>query len=190
MTAPRHPPVDCRGRRLRKGDRVRVVGVPELHGMTRTALRETRPVFRHLVGTYRTIAGFDRFGFAELWFQIRSGPHRGRHWVAIEPGLLQSALLPALAKRKYQLVRVRVARAGRRLRYEILGPLWCSRMNGPIRNRGTYTLEDQVWRRIFGSREAAVAFWRSGRTLTRTMRLATLHYDDCDYALEPARRRR
>lgn len=95
MRAPRHAPVDCEGRRLHKGDRVRVVGVPELRGMAPAALREARPVFRHLVGTYRTISGFDRFGFAELWFQIRRGRHQGRHWVAIEPNLLRRVPRPA-----------------------------------------------------------------------------------------------
>jgi hypothetical protein len=57
--------------------------------MAPAALRESLPVFRHLVGTYRVISGFDQHGFAELWLQIRKGPNKGRHWVAIEPSLLR-----------------------------------------------------------------------------------------------------
>ena len=53
------PPRDRDGRRLRVGDVVRVVGVPALTGLTEAARRDCLPVFRHLVGTYRTIAGFD-----------------------------------------------------------------------------------------------------------------------------------
>jgi len=51
--------------------------------------RESLPVFRRLVGSYRRIAGFDRYGNAELMFRIRTRRHRGLHWVLIEPHLLR-----------------------------------------------------------------------------------------------------
>ena len=83
------PPCDRDGQRLKVGDVVRVVGVPELSGMTEASRRDCLPVFRHLVGTYRTIAGFDALGFAELFLRIRSGPKQGMHWVTLEPYLLK-----------------------------------------------------------------------------------------------------
>jgi len=85
----RWAPVDVAGRTLKPGDEVRVVGVPDLSSMAPAGRRETLPVFRHLVGTYKRIAGFDRYGYAELWFRIRAGRHRGLHWVGIEPFLLR-----------------------------------------------------------------------------------------------------
>ncbi len=68
---------------------MRVIGVPELSGMTEASRHDCLPVFRHLVGTYRTIAGFDALGFAELYLRIRSGPKSGTHWVTLEPYLLK-----------------------------------------------------------------------------------------------------
>ena len=89
--APRisRPPCDRDGRRLRVGDVVRIVGVPELSGMTEASRRDCLPVFRHLVGTYRTIAGFDALGFAEIFLKIRTGEKQGMHWVTLEPYLLK-----------------------------------------------------------------------------------------------------
>lgn len=95
------PPEDAAGRRLRAGDRVRVLGVPDLSGMAPASLAESRPVFEHLVGTYRRVHGFDQRGNAELVFRIRRGADRGLHWVWIEPWLLlRVAERPAARRRK------------------------------------------------------------------------------------------
>ena len=80
---------DSTGKRITVGDIVRVVGVPDLAGMTPECRAESLPVFKHLVGTYKRVEEFDRFGFAWLRFKIRGGPHRGHHAVAIEPHLLK-----------------------------------------------------------------------------------------------------
>jgi len=82
---------DAAGRRLGAGDRVRVVGVPDLTGMSAASRTDSEAVFRHLVGTYRRIRAFDRRGNAELFFRIRRGPHAGLHVVWIEPWLLRRA---------------------------------------------------------------------------------------------------
>jgi hypothetical protein len=68
--------------------RVRIVGVPNLAGMTKSERPSTEAVFRHLCGTYKRVTGFDSYGCAELYFAIRRGRHRGLHSVAIEPALL------------------------------------------------------------------------------------------------------
>jgi hypothetical protein len=73
---------------LRVGDIVRVIGLPDLAGWTADGVRCSRPVFRHIVGTYRRIADFDEYGHAELRVRIRQGGSRGFHQLWIEPWLL------------------------------------------------------------------------------------------------------
>lgn len=85
---PPYEPKDRDGRRLSVGDKVRVVGVPDLSGMSKEGLAESLPVFRYLVGKYKRIAAFDEYGCARLDFAIPSGKFRGWHGVVIEPFLL------------------------------------------------------------------------------------------------------
>lgn len=89
---------------------------------------------------------------------------------------------------EYQLVRVRFTPLRGRIRYEIASPLFCKQMNGPIRNRGTYGASDLVWLPVFKTRTAVDRFIAKGVPMEKTMRLATLRYDSCDFALEPATR--
>jgi hypothetical protein len=81
----RLPRVDRDGTRLRVGDTVRVVGIPPLPG----PLEESRPVFEHILGTYRRIRAFDGRGCAEVMLRIRRGPLEGIHFVWLEPFLLK-----------------------------------------------------------------------------------------------------
>ena len=80
---------DVTGRPIKVGDLVRIVGVPDLSGMSADCRLESLPIFRYLVGKYKRIQEFDEFGHAWLNFKIRKGPHAGFHWVAIEPCLLR-----------------------------------------------------------------------------------------------------
>ena len=80
---------DVTGRRIRIGDIVRVIGAPELSGMSPECRAESLPVFEHLVGKYKRVEELDQFGMAWLRFKIRKGPHAGYHWVGIEPYLLR-----------------------------------------------------------------------------------------------------
>jgi hypothetical protein len=84
----RHQPKDRNGRRIRVGDKVRVIGAPDLSGMSKGGISESLPVFRYLVGKYKRISGFDQFGCAHLDFAIPSGKYKGWHGVMIEPTLL------------------------------------------------------------------------------------------------------
>jgi hypothetical protein len=86
-----HLPLDRVGRKIRVGARVRVIGVPDLKFMAPSNRRESETVFRHILGTYKRVSGFDNHGFAELEFAIRNGAHRGSHLVMIEPNLLSVA---------------------------------------------------------------------------------------------------
>jgi hypothetical protein len=85
----RLPPRDVKGERLRVGDIVRVIGVPDLAGMSADCLAESLPVFQHLVGVYKRVAEFDEHGMAWLSFRIRKGSAAGFHSVGIEPYLLR-----------------------------------------------------------------------------------------------------
>jgi hypothetical protein len=96
MKAP-YEPKDRGGRRIRVGDRVRIVGVPDLTGMAPVCIKESLPVFQHLVGKYKRVASFDQFGCAWIDFAISKGKSRGMHGVAIEPFLLH---IPQARKHK------------------------------------------------------------------------------------------
>jgi hypothetical protein len=87
---PKYPlkPIDAKGRRIRKGDRVRIVGMPDLISMSKNSRPEVESVFRHIRGTCKRVRGFTRYGFAEIFFKIRTGRHAGLHSVEIEPALL------------------------------------------------------------------------------------------------------
>ena len=83
-------PKDARGRVIRKGSRVRIVGMPDLSGIRDPrARRHVERVFQHLQGQVKKVRGFSRYGFAEIFFKIRRrGPLGGWHGIEIEPKLL------------------------------------------------------------------------------------------------------
>lgn len=92
---------DASGARLRVGDTVRIVGIPDLTGMSPDCLAESLPVFRHLVGKYQRVTEFDKNGLAWLSFRIREGTHAGRHSVGIEPHLLRVRRGRAQGRREF-----------------------------------------------------------------------------------------
>ena len=69
----KHKPTDTTGNRIRVGDTVKVIGVPDLSGMAPEYRKESLPVFEHIVGKYKTVEEFDEYGFAWLRFVIRKG---------------------------------------------------------------------------------------------------------------------
>ena len=81
--------VDRDGRPIRVGQVVRIVGTPDLSGMSDDARRESAPVFEHIVGRYKKVSDITDLGLVELCFRIAAGPHAGRHTVWIEPYLLR-----------------------------------------------------------------------------------------------------
>ena len=82
-------PLDARGRRIRVGDFVRIVGMPDLSTMaTPSARRETGAVFRHVRGRCKRVSGFNKYGFVEVAFRILRGLNKGMHMLAVEPWLL------------------------------------------------------------------------------------------------------
>lgn len=93
---------DRNGRDIIPGDRVRVMGVPDLTGMAPQQLKESSAVFRYLVGRYETVTSIDERGNAQLMFGIAGGKLRGWHSVMIEPFLLNRPIQrrPSKIRRK------------------------------------------------------------------------------------------
>jgi hypothetical protein len=84
-----HKPFDRNGRVIRVGDVVRIVGVPDLSGMSQDGKAESLPVFEYLVGKYKRVRGFDEYGRAEFSFVMHhASGKRGWHSVWVEPFLL------------------------------------------------------------------------------------------------------
>jgi hypothetical protein len=81
--------LDVTGELLRKGQVVRIIGVPDLSDMNADSRAEILPVFEHLVGKYKRIDGFGEHGHVEFFFRIAKGPHAGYHSVLIEPEYLR-----------------------------------------------------------------------------------------------------
>ena len=97
-----HKPADRNGQRIKIGDSVRIVGVPDLSGMSKDCLAESLPVFQYLVGKYKRVMGFDEYGCAEFSFiMYHRDAERGWHTVWVEPFLLhipQSRSNPAVKR--------------------------------------------------------------------------------------------
>jgi hypothetical protein len=85
----RSKPLDAAGNRLKIGDRVRVLGIPDLSRMRPKPRAECLPVFKHLLGQKKRISSFDELGNAELVCRILKGKLKGLHVVGIEPNLLR-----------------------------------------------------------------------------------------------------
>jgi hypothetical protein len=86
----KYKPIDVTGKRLHVGDIVRVIGIPDLSDMTPTAFKDSKPVFQYLVGKYKKVWQFDKYGLAWISFKIPAGENRGLHSVGIEPCLLRA----------------------------------------------------------------------------------------------------
>jgi hypothetical protein len=95
-----YPKRDRRGKSLRTGQIVRIVGVPDLAEMLPSSRRETLPVFRHLVGKYKRVVGFNELNEVEISFGIKKGRYRGLHSVWIEPHLVQIKSKRSVARSK------------------------------------------------------------------------------------------
>ena len=80
---------DIDGKTIRIGDIVRILGVPDLAGMSSDARSESQPVFEYLVGKYKRIARVDKMGNAQIAFRLKTGNESIIHWVGIEPHLLR-----------------------------------------------------------------------------------------------------
>ena len=81
--------LDSTGHQLNVGDMVRIVGMPDLSGMSAEGMAESEPLFRYLVGKYKTITAFGSYGHAEINFRIKEDDTWSSHMVSLEPQLLR-----------------------------------------------------------------------------------------------------
>jgi hypothetical protein len=96
--------IDAYGKKIQIGDVVRVIGSPDLKGVSPSGRRESLPVFRFLVGKYKRVGGFNH-GLIELSFRIKKGKHKGLHSVWIEPELLRVKGTRGKSTRRPQMVK-------------------------------------------------------------------------------------
>jgi hypothetical protein len=97
---------DVNGQTVRKGDLVRVLGIPDLTGIRDPYRQETAAVFRLICGTRQKVQDFDEFGCAILCFGITAGPHAGTHSVGIEPHLIRKVIGNRIVRRAGRRVRI------------------------------------------------------------------------------------
>ena len=84
-------PYDRNGVKIKVGDVVRIIGIPDLSGMTKRGRTDAMPVFKYLVGKYKRVEAFDGFGCAEFAFVMKhEDGERSWHSVWIEPFLLHT----------------------------------------------------------------------------------------------------
>lgn len=74
---------------VRIGDKVRIVGLPEVSDWTREQKDFSLSVFEYLVGKTKKIAGFNDLGMAEIEFRRKEGGEWVYHTVWLEPYLLR-----------------------------------------------------------------------------------------------------
>lgn len=80
---------DARDVAIRKGDVVRILGVPDLRDMFAEGRKETLPVFQLLVGKHLRVHAIDHErAHLELFFRVARGPYAAMHFVLLEPQLV------------------------------------------------------------------------------------------------------
>ena len=69
---------------------------------------------------------------------------------------------------------------GSKIKYRISGRVHCQKMRKDVRNSGTYSVRDGVWKAVFGTKDAMNRFIKANRPIVRTMDISKLGYDFCD----------
>ncbi len=83
------PQRDVEGRKLKVGDIVKIKGIPDTSSWTQSQKRFSLYVFKHLVGKYKRIFDFDKYGLAEIEFRMKKRGKWEYHTVWLEPYLLR-----------------------------------------------------------------------------------------------------
>ncbi len=83
-------------------------------------------------------------------------------------------------------VRVLLTPMGDRIKFQVVGRVFCGRSGGELRNSGTYPCDDGLWFSVFGSERERDRFLKRDRRISRVLGLSDLGYDPCDQ-LSPGR---
>ncbi len=79
-----------------------------------------------------------------------------------------------------QKVKVELTPLGDKIKFRIVGKVFCSRMNMEMPKSGTYRKNDLVWNAVFGSRVETAKFLKKNRKINKVMTINLLGYDYCD----------
>ena len=86
----KHKLIDKNRIPIRINDIVKVIGIPDLSGMSKECIKESLPIFKYLCGKTKKVTGIDKQnGLIELSFRILKGKNKGLHSIFIEAFLLE-----------------------------------------------------------------------------------------------------
>jgi hypothetical protein len=69
---------------------------------------------------------------------------------------------------------------GSRIKYRIVGRVYCTRMHAELPNSHTLDQDDLIWLNVFGSRRRISRFLARARPVAHLVSLGDLGYDECD----------
>ena len=82
--------IDIKGNKLKVDDIVKIIGIPNLTGMSKECKNETLSIFEYVFGKTKKITAIDEHNeLIELSFRILKGKSKGFHSIYIEPFLLE-----------------------------------------------------------------------------------------------------
>lgn len=78
-------------------------------------------------------------------------------------------------------VKVTLTPLGDRIKFCIIGTVYCERQKRLLQRSGTFHRDDLVWNAVFGSRVAVNKFVHRNRTVTKKILISHLGYKPCDW---------
>ena len=77
-------------------------------------------------------------------------------------------------------VKVLLTPLGNRIKYRLVGRVYCTRSGDELPNSRTYEKEDLIWLGVFGSKLEVKKFLKQNKQISQILSLADLGYDACD----------
>ena len=69
---------------------------------------------------------------------------------------------------------------GDKIKFSLVGAVHCSRLKKQLPSSGTFTKDDLVWRRVFGSSLRIAQFLKRNKQITKVLSLYDLGYEEYD----------
>jgi hypothetical protein len=77
-------------------------------------------------------------------------------------------------------VKILLTPLGNKIKYEIKGRIFCSRMNKALPNSRTLGKKDLVWKNVFESKNSIDKFLKRNKQRSKIISLYFLGYEECD----------
>ncbi len=77
-------------------------------------------------------------------------------------------------------VKVLLTPLGNKIKYRIVGRVYCTRLCQEVPNSRTYATDDLIWVKVFGSRVEMKKWLKQNKQVARVLSLEDLGYDACD----------